>query len=168
MGDNWAFVKGTVKIVDEQIAYPINHVDVECRRDRNTCKYRQIALMLPDETSWAQSYHIAEIADVAYQIIRWEENQIDAVPLDNSACRTTQLSFNFETGEFFEIARNNTAGDCETSLGVTLPRLEKPRVSEIVDGRGIISSEFRRIRDEAGKYLSRTFRKRVAEAFQHD
>ena len=168
MGDNWALVKGTVKIVDEQIAYPVNHVDIECRRDRNTCEYRQIALMLPDETSWAQSYHVAETADVAYRITRWEENQIDAVSIDNTACRTIQLSFHFETDEFFEIARNNTAGDCETSLGVTLPRLEKPRVSQIVDGREIISAEFKRIRDEAGRYLSSTFRKRAAEALQPD
>ena len=148
MGDNWAFVKGTVKIIDERIAYPINHVDIECRRDRGTCEYRQIALMLPDENSFAQSYHVAEIADATYRITRWEENQIDAVPLDNRACRTTQFSFNFETTEFFEIARNNTAGDCETSLGVTFPRLDKPRVSQIVDGREIIGAEFKRIRDE--------------------
>ena len=168
MGDNWAFVKGTVKIIDERIAYPINHVDIECRRDRGTCEYRQIALMLPDENSFAQSYHVAEIADATYRITRWEENQIDAVPLDNRACRTTQFSFNFETTEFFEIARNNTAGDCETSLGVTLPRLDKPRVSQIVDGREIIGAEFKRIRDEVNGYLSSTFRKRVAEALQPD
>ena len=168
MADNWAFVKGTVKIIDERIAYHINHVDVECQRDRGTCEYRQIALMLPDENSWAQSYHVAETADVAYRITRWEENQIDAVPLDNTACRTTQLTFNFETNEFFEIARDNTAADCETSLGVTLPRLEKPRVSQIVDGREIIGAEFKRIRDEANSYLSSTFRKRVTEALQPD
>ena len=92
MGDKWAFVKGTVKIIDERIAYPINHVDIECRRDRGTCEYRQIALMLPDENSFAQSYHVAEIADATYRITRWEENQIDAVPLDNRACRTTSLA----------------------------------------------------------------------------
>ena len=168
MGDIWAFVKGTVKIVDERIAYPINRVDVECRRDRGTCDYHQIALMLPDENSWAQSYHVAETAHVTYRITRWEENQIDAVPVENNACRTTQLSFNFETNEFFEIARNNKAGDCETSLGVTLPRLEKPRVSQIVDGREIIGAEFKRIRDEANSYLSGTFRKRVMETLKPD
>ena len=31
---DWAFVKGTLEIIDENIAYPINHVDIECSRGR--------------------------------------------------------------------------------------------------------------------------------------
>lgn len=161
MTENWAFVKGTVEIIDEKIAYPINHVDIECSRNEGTCEYRQIALTLPDENSWVQSYHVGEIADDTYRITRWEGQLIDAVPLNNSACRTTQLSLNFETKEFFEIARNNTAGDCETMLGVTLPRLEKPRVSRIVDGREIISAEFKAISEETFTFFSSSFRSRV-------
>lgn len=161
MTENWAFVKGTVEIIEEKIAYPINHVDIECSRNEGTCEYRQIALTLPDENSWVQSYHVGEIADDTYRITRWEGQLIDAVPLNNSACRTTQLSLNFETQEFFEIARNNTAGDCETMLGVTLPRLEKPRVSRIVDGREIISAEFKAISEETFTFFSSSFRSRV-------
>ena len=161
MTENWAFVKGTVEIIEEKIAYPINHVDIECSRNEGTCEYRQIALMLPDENSWVQSYHVGEVADDTYRITRWEGQLIDAVPLNNSACRTTQLSLNFETQEFFEIARNNTAGDCETMLGVTLPRLEQPRVSQIVDGREIISAEFKAISDETFTFFSSSFRNRV-------
>lgn len=161
MTDDWAFVKGTVEIIEERIAYPINHVDIECSRNEGTCEYRQIALTLPDENSWVQSYHVGEIADDTYRITRWEGQLIDAVPLNSSACRTTQLSLNFETQEFFEIARNNTAGDCETMLGVTLPRLEKPRVSRIVDGREIISGEFKAISEETFTFFSNSFRSRV-------
>lgn len=161
MTDDWAFVKGTVEIIDEKIAYPINHVDIECSRNEGTCEYRQIALTLPDENSWVQSYHVGEIADDTYRITRWEGQLIDAVPLNSSACRTTQLSLNFETQEFFEIARNNTAGDCETMLGVTLPRLEKPRVSRIVDGSEIISAEFKAISEETFTFFSSSFRSRV-------
>ncbi|MGR3461339.1 MAG: hypothetical protein ACU0AX_03695 [Roseovarius sp.] len=161
MTENWAFVKGTVEIIDEKIAYPINHVDIECSRNEGTCEYRQIALTLPDENSWVHSYHVGEIADDTYRITRWEGQLIDAVPLNNSACRTTQLSLNFETQEFFEIARNNTAGDCETMLGVTLPRLEKPRVSRVVDGREIISAEFKAISEETFTFFSSSFRSRV-------
>lgn len=130
--DSWAYVKGTAKILDEKIAYPINHVVIECDRAEGVCEYRQIALMLPDEQSWTQSYHVGEIADDTYRITRWENSQIDAVPHNHTACRINQLSLNFVTKEFFEIARNNTSGDCETSLGVALPRLERPRLSQIV------------------------------------
>lgn len=163
MINDWAFVKGTVEIIDDKIAYPINHVDIECSRTEGTCEYNQIALTLPDENSWVQSYHVGKIADDTYRITRWEGQLIDAVPLNNSACRTTQLSLNFETQEFFEIARNNTAEKCETMLGVTLPRLEKPRVSRIVDGREIINGEFEAISEETFTYFSSSFRNQVEE-----
>lgn len=161
MIDKSAFVKGTLKIIDEQIAYPINQVDIECSRDNGTCEYRQIALTLPDENSWVQSYHVGEIADETYRITRWEDQLIDAVPMNTATCRTTQISLNFETQEFFEIARNNTTGDCETMLGVTLPRLEKPRVSQIVDGREIVNSEFKAISEETFTFFSVAFRNQL-------
>jgi hypothetical protein len=158
---NWASTKGTLKIVDEKIAYPINHIEIDCSRDEGICEYRQIAMLLPDETSWAQSYHVGEIADEKYRIIRWEDQLIDAVPMTNTGCRTTQLSLNFKTQEFFEIARNNSDEDCETALGVTFPRLEKPRVSQIVDGREIVDAEFKAINEEAFTYYSSAFRARI-------
>lgn len=159
--DDFAFVEGTVKILDERIAQPINHVTINCRRADGICTYQQIALMLPDENSFAQSYSVGQIADESYQITRWENDLIDAVPLQNNACRTNQLSFNFATKEFFEIAKNNTAGDCKTDLGVTLPQLEKPRVSQIVDGREIIDAEFNALNKEAFSYFSSDFRKKI-------
>lgn len=161
MSGDWAFVQGTLEIIDEKIAYPVNHVDIECNRVRGTCDYRQIALTLPDENSWVQSYHVGEVADEVYQITRWEGQSIDAVPLNATGCRINQLSLNFETQEFFEIARNNTAGDCETMLGSTIPRLDKPRVSRIVDGREIINAEFNAISKETFTFFSSAFRQRV-------
>ena len=158
---DWAFVKGTLEIIDENIAYPINHVDIECSRGRGTCEYQQIALTLPDENFWVQSYHVGEIVDEVYQITRWEGQSIDAVPINSTGCRINQLSLNFETQEFFEIARNNTTGDCETMLGEALPRLEKPRVSRIVDGQDIISAEFNAISKETFTFFATAFRDRV-------
>lgn len=161
LSGDWAFVKGTLEIIDENIAYPINHVDIECSRGRGTCEYQQIALTLPDENSWVQSYHVGEIVDEVYQITRWEGQSIDAVPINSTGCRINQLSLNFETQEFFEIARNNTTGDCETMLGEALPRLDKPRVSRIVDGQDIINAEFNAISKETFTFFSTAFRDRV-------
>ncbi|MCQ1779108.1 hypothetical protein NOJ05_18040 [Neorhizobium galegae] len=157
-----AVVKGTSKIIDERIAYPVNYTVVECLRKEGYCHYRQIALTLPDEKSWTQSYYIGEIANEYYKITRWENNQIDATPYNDTACRINQLSFNFATKEYFEIARNNTAGDCNTTVGITLPRLPKPRVSQIVDGQDIVAAEFRRLSNEAYGYYSGEFKKRIA------
>ena len=118
-------------------------------------------MTLPDENSWVQSYHVGEIADDVYQITRWDGQSIDAFPMYATGCRINQLSLNFGTQEFFEIARNNTSGDCETMLGVTIPRLDKPRVSRIVDGREIISAEFSAISQETFTFLSSSFRDRA-------
>ena len=46
-------------------------------------------------------------------------------------------------------------------LGVTLPRLEKPRVSRIVDGREIISAEFKAISEETYTFFSSSFRNQI-------
>ncbi|UVK39380.1 hypothetical protein LHFGNBLO_000742 [Mesorhizobium sp. AR10] len=161
MNEDWASVKGTLQILDERIAYPINNVAITCDRVRGTCDYRQIALTLPDENSWTQSYSVGQVANETYRITRWDGNQIDAVPYENTACRTNQLSLNFATKEYLEIARNNTAGDCATALGGTLPKLEKPRVSQIVDGSKITDAEFKRINDEAYGFTSSAFRKKI-------
>ncbi|MFG6661446.1 hypothetical protein [Sulfitobacter sp. 915] len=158
---NMAFVKGTLTMLDDKIAYPVNHVDIVCDRQEGTCKYRQVALTLPDETSWAQSYHVGEIANETYRITRWDKNQIDAVPMNNTACRTNQLSFNFETKEFFEIARNNTSENCQLFGESNIPRLEKPRISQIVDGWDIISDEFEAIKKEAYSFYSSSFRSQL-------
>ncbi|MDW9781943.1 hypothetical protein GOB92_27925 [Sinorhizobium meliloti] len=161
LSEGRASLKGTVKIIDERIAYPINHTDIECFQAEGYCKYRQIALVLPGDKSWVQSYNVMQVASDYYKITRWEREQIDAIPYNATGCRINQLSLNFATKEYFEIARNNTSGDCDTGLGVQIPRLVKPRVSQIIDGREIISAEFKRIDDEARGYLSSAFRKRL-------
>jgi len=161
ISENRAFVQGTATIIDANIAYPINHVDIECNRVTDTCDYRKIALTLPDENSFTQSYHVNQVADQSYRITRWEGQLIDAVSSNSTACRTNQLSLNFATQEFFEIVRNNIAGNCETMLGVTLPRLEKPRVSQIVDGREIVAAEFKAISEETYTFFWSAFRARL-------
>lgn len=160
--ETFAIVQGTVSILDERIAYPINHVKIKCDKNRGVCDYRQIALMFPDENSWTQSYTVMEIADDTYRITRWENEQIDAIPFDTTTCRINQLSLNFSTSEFYEIARNNKE-KCELVLGGTLPPLEKPRVSQILDGTKIIYDEFQKVREEAFGYTAKSFQARVQE-----
>ena len=158
---DFATVKGTVKIIDERIAYPVNYVKIECFKAQAYCKYRQTILMLPDENSFTNSYGVSDMAEEFYKVTRWTNDQVDATPMIATGCRVNQLSFNFTTKEYFEIARNNTAGDCQTSLGITLPLLQKPRVSQFVDGSDIIAGEFKRISNEVQTYYSSAFRSRV-------
>jgi hypothetical protein len=161
--ENQAWVGGTVEIIDERISHPVNHVEIECEKSTLTCTYRQIALSLPDRNSWSQSYHVGETVDEVYLVTRWDNDQIDAIPMDVGTCRINQLSLNFASKEFFEIAKN-VGGDCTLADGTVLPKLDKPRISRIVDGQDIVSAEFSRIKEEAFGYLSSDFRSLVEEA----
>jgi len=152
--DDNAYVTGTVTILDDRIAYPINYVQIACNREGAYCRYDQLVMMLPSKDSWAQTYQVHKFDTEFYRIIRWEGKQIDAVPNTSpTACRTNTLSLNFDADEFYEIARNKTDA-CDIG-GVSLPKLDRPRVSQIVDGGEIFDSEFNRLKAEAFEYLSR-------------
>lgn len=164
LSGDWASVRGTAVILGEQIAYPVNFVEIDCRRTEGLCDYRQIVLSLPDEKSWAQSYSVMEMVDETYKITRWDESRIDAVPLEEGECRINELRLNFATKEFFEIATNAPEGNCEMLLGGELPKLKKPRITQIVDGDPIVRERFAEIGRESFQLLSSEFRSKVEAA----
>lgn len=161
---NSAYVKGTARLVDENIAYPINYVEIKCDKVEGTCTYRQLVLTLPDENSWAQSYSVMESVNETYKVTRWDNNRIDARPLTEGTCRVNELRLNFATNEYYEFATNAPEGNCEMPLGGSLPRLEKPRIAQILDGDPIISAQFQKISQETYQFLSSEFRIKVAAA----
>ena len=96
---NWgdyASVRGTMVIIDDQIAWPVNHTTISCSRPESTCEFTQIYLAIPDKSSWSQTYSVMQGLDETYQIVRWEGDVIDATrPHQKTDCRTTSLSLNF-------------------------------------------------------------------------
>lgn len=165
IGDETAQVRGTAKILDENIAYPINYVQIDCSKASGTCQYRQIVMTLPKKMDWAQSYMVMETNNETYKITRWEVDRIDARPLNEGKCRIPELRLNFASNEFYEIVTNAPEGKCDLILGGSLPKLMKPRISQILDGDPIIQSEFDKIRKEAYQYLSSEFRARAQAVF---
>lgn len=159
-----AYVHGTVKLLDENIAYPVNYVEIQCSKSAGTCTYRQLVLVLPDESSWAQSYSVMESVNDTYKITRWDNDRIDARPLTEGTCRVNELRLNFAANEFYEFATNAPEGKCEMPLGGSLPKLEKPRVAQIVDGDPLISAQFQKIRQETYQFMSSEFRSKVDAA----
>lgn len=98
--DEYASVQGTMTIVDDKIAWPINHVRVQCVRSEQTCELDQIHLNVPDDKSWSQSYDVMEDSTEHYEIARWGQDSIESHPLGTSKdCRSTSMSFNFKTKE---------------------------------------------------------------------
>lgn len=160
--DDYAMIQGTFIIIDDQIAWPINHVRVKCYKNENHCQLNQIQLDIPDDKSWSQKYTLLEQSTEYYAISRWEQDSIDANAQEFTGdCRTSAMNFNFKTKEFYQITRN-AGGDCETPFG-SVPKLPKPRISQIVDGRNIINETFDKIEKAAYDALASDFR-RKAEA----
>lgn len=166
--DAYAVVQGTMIIVDDRIAWPINHVRVSCSKSDNSCDLDQLHFVLPDEKSWSQSYQVMESSTESYEIARWSKDAIESHPLGTSKdCRNTNLSFSFKTKEFYFITRN-AGGDCKLMLGGELDKLTKPRVAQIVDGEKIIEEKFSEVQKAAYNVLSSAFRKRVDALNQQD
>lgn len=158
--EEYASVQGTMLMVDEKIAWPINHVRVECVRSEGQCKLDQIYLSVPDKNSWSQNYHVWEDDTQYYEIARWSRDSIESHPVGTSSdCRSTSMSFNFKMKEFYYITRNE-GGDCRI-LDFELERLAKPRIAQIVDGAKIIQEEFAKVDRAAYEVLATNFRKRV-------
>lgn len=164
--DEFASVQGTVIIVDDNIAWPINHSKLKCFKSTGQCEFSQIYLSVPNESSWSQSYHLMEQDTEYYSISRWSQDSIESHSVGGSSdCRNTSLSLNFKTKEFYFITRN-AGGDCKV-LGVEFEKLKKPRIAQIVDGSKIISAEFAKVSKRAFGALSSDFRKR-AEALMRN
>lgn len=158
--DKYASVEGTVTILDDKIAWPVNHRKINCYKSGNSCEVRQIVLNMPDAKSFSQSYHVMEDNPETYNITRWSDDVIDAeYPSEPDSCRTTSLSLNFKNKEFFFITKN-AGGKCKF-LGTPIEKLPKPRISQVVDGKKIIEEEFGKIAKTAYELLSSDFRKRV-------
>ena len=167
--DDLASVQGTVTLIDDQIAWPINHVKIECNKQLAYCQWDQIHVQVPDKDSlWSRSYHVIEQPTEFFDITRWTENEIEAVPnvQTSTMCRTMSLILNFKTKEFYEIARN-AGGDCKV-LGVELEPLKKPRVAQVVDGDKIIREEFRKVRRAAFDVLASNIRGQLTELFAEE
>ena len=103
-----------------------------------------MGLQLPNDNSWAHTYHVFSFDAEIYKITSWQNGAIDGLPASPGACRVNSLKLNFIAKEFFEIA-SNTAKNCEVG-GRKFKKLPKPRISQIVDGKDIIEAEFTRVR----------------------
>lgn len=160
---DYGTVEGAVTILDDRIAWPINHHKIKCFKSENTCEVQQVMLVLPDEKSWAQQYQVMIDSTEYYNVTRWANDTIDAeYPSKPDSCRTTSLSLNFKTKEFFFITKN-AGGKCEF-LGTSIEKLPKPRISQVVEGKKIFDKEFEKIKKVAYESLASAFRQKVDKA----
>ena len=162
---NSASVRGAMMVHDERIAYPVNHTKLTCYKPDNYCELDQLYLSFPKMDSWGANYHVMEAGTEYFDITFWDENTIDAVPSDpGSGCRKTSFNLNFKTKEFYQITRNGDK-ECEIN-GTTFPKLEKPRIAQIVDGEKIINTEFSDLKKIAFEMLSADFQNKITKLIE--
>lgn len=160
MSDDFASIEGTVVILDEKIAWPVNRVRIRCFKKKNYCEHDQLNLLFPDKTSWIQRFQLMELDTDYYEITQWGRDNIDATYINSEkACRTTSMNLNFKTKEFYFVTRN-AGGDCEF-LGQKIDKLPKPRISQVIDGEKLQQKEFEALQRKAFEVLSSDFRKSV-------
>jgi hypothetical protein len=167
MAKDSASVQGTMMIHDERIAYPVNHTKLTCYKASNYCELEQLYLSFPELDSWGTNFQVLEAGTEYFDITSWGENTIDAVPSDpGNGCRRTSFNLNFKTKEYYQITRNGDK-ECEIN-GVTFPKLEKPRIAQIVDGEKIINSEFASLNQMAFEMLSIEFQTKITKLIESE
>lgn len=165
--NNSASAQGTMMIHDEKIAYPVNHTKLTCYKIDNYCELDQLYLIFPKMDSWSANFHVMKASRELFEVTTWGENTIDAVSSDyGNGCRKISLNLNFQTKEFYQIIRN---GDKECEIeGATLPKLEKPRIAQIVDGEKIINTEFSNLKKMSFEMLSVNFQNKITKLLESE
>lgn len=161
-----AGVTGAMTLIDENIAWPINYVSLKCYKKSAYCELDQISLSVPDDSSWAQNYQVMYHNREIFDISRWSGDVIDANQNTDNDCRIISLNLNFKTKEFYYNTRNGT-GNC-TLMGKSVPKLTKPRIAQIVDGKQIFDKEFGKIKKSAYDGLASDFRSRIEKIITDD
>lgn len=155
-----AFVTGTMTIIDDKIAWPMNLVKLRCFKSDSYCTLDEVDIVDPKENEFSQDFSVIWSDPLYYKITTWSDDAIQAqyeAPKD--ACRSTTMELNFKTKEYYLITKN-TGNPCEV-LGQKLEHLKKPRISQLVDGEKIFASENENFRQKTFNFLSSEFREKL-------
>ncbi len=154
-----ATVRGTATILanDETIASPVNQVTIECNKREKLCELRMLFLARNEKTgSWlcGESTHL-------FEIISWTDDSIEAKSVDDAvSVRTSSLSLNFKTKEFFWITKNS-GRESDAFTGEKIEPLKTPRIVQFVDGKKIVSDYFKKLKADARSFWSSEFRRKA-------
>lgn len=164
--DGYATAQGTWIIEGEDIAYPVNTAKVECSQRSMDCTMVQAEVAVPSLDSDQTSYGLT-LTTIRYEVISWKEDEVVARGIGGLGpqCRTTLLTLNSSTEEVYEIARNAASEGCGVQDSpFSLPPLESPRISRMVDGWDVTYEYWQQRKRKTSEYLNSRIRD---EAFLH-
>jgi hypothetical protein len=137
----YAKVTGTFVMYNENIAFPVNYVEIVCDKREGYCNLKQTVLIIPKEDDFSMTYSVMNMAPERYKIISWEGDEINAVY--DSPDSGLYLLLNFKKKEFIQYNKN------------------KKRTSQIMDGKNIFNESFDRVAKTSFSYLSSEYRNAV-------
>lgn len=122
---------------------------------------------MPGLAKMADAYHLS-LDMHTYDIISWTADEV--VARSQAVCRTTLLTLNVASGEVYQITRNNETERCREEA-MSLPALDKPRISRLVDSFDTTRAFWEEREQETNEYKNSEFvarMKKLMEAAQSD
>jgi hypothetical protein len=165
----YATLEGTLQMLDERAAFPVNKVKIKCVQNDGYCTLDEIDVEFPKETDWVLGFTVFWTSETQYKISKWTNDLVEAdyeVSGLGKPCRNTKLQLNFKAKEYYMIT-TNAGEECEV-LGAKLSKLVKPRISKIVDGEEIIKAEYNEFHKRKYEKLASEYRNRIAEAIEKE
>jgi len=167
--EGYAKVEGTLQLLDEKVAFPVNKVTVRCVQRVGYCTLDEVDVWIPEETDWSSEFSVASVDQVQYNITKWTEDVIEAEAEPSALfkpCRTTKLQLNFKAKEYYVIT-TNTGDECEkVFLGPKFGKLPKPRTSKIVDGDKLIQEEYDAFNKRKLEVLASEYKNAITSAVE--
>jgi hypothetical protein len=160
----FAKVRGTAMLLDDEIAFPVNTVEINCYRSEGYCELLETYLaVIPAQAggyTWAFDKNT-----VIFKVISWSADSIEAKEEDDPTnARTTSLSLNFKNKEFFWISKNS--GNSNLRTGEKVEPLKRPRITQFVEGDKIVAAYFKKLKNDAWSFRSSEFRKKMEALMQ--
>jgi hypothetical protein len=164
--NGFASVRGTAVLLadDESIAFPVNNVNITCYKSEQYCELRESYLALFPIKGSGYTWSFDE-RTFLFKITSWSDDSIEAKEADDPvAVRSSSLSLNFKTKEFFWITKNS-GNDTNLITGKQFPPLKKPRMAQLVNGDKIVADYFKKLKNEASSFWSSEFKKKAEVLF---
>ncbi|MBT6248368.1 MAG: TonB family protein, partial [Nitrospina sp.] len=160
--------KGTWIIEGEKIYAPINHSEIRCRKSQGTCEVFQALTDIPKLRGTGlfgqvKDSYTLRMSNDTFEIISWTDSEV--ISQTGAKCRTTIMTINIKNNEVFQITRNKGDNECDAGI-VSLPQLEKPRISKLIPGYKFSYEFWSNRKKEARKYLSTDYLKLAKETIK--
>lgn len=151
VGSDFVHAEGSWIIESDQVAFPLNHSTISCRRERKECELINVQVIAPGQLAFDEDYQVNVDSDF-YAITNWDANVVTASK--SAPCRSITLTINVSSKQITELATDNDPSGCEILPGQKkMPAMVKPRLSRLISGFDASKQYFEQLNKAAQKFL---------------